>query len=189
MTTDAKTPDPHWQLTCELWQALGRLVCAAANAEMWLRTCYYSLRPEADGPAVAEGETCDRLITMCKDVAERRPDLDPMERVAFIGALEDLRIVNKDRNRLFHDSWSVLYGGGAVQLQSLRKALPASRPVATADVVAVERAMGETISRVIASSFALDTFRDLEFYEAAGTARVRRYVPSSGAVASSESAQ
>lgn len=178
MATDAETPDPTWQLMCELWQALGRLVCAAANAEMWLRTTYYSLRPEADGPAVAEGATCDRLISMCKESVERRTDLDSTERAVFIAALEDLRAANKDRNRLFHDSWSFLADGGAWQLQSLRRALPTNRTTATADVIAVEQAMVLTTGRIITSSFALDSSRDLQFYEVEGAARVRRYVPS-----------
>lgn len=174
MTLDEQAPDPRWQLMCELWQALGRLVCAAANAEMWLRNCYYTLRPETDGPAKAEGATCDNLITMCRESAEQRTDLDPAKVAILTAALEDLRAANKDRNRLFHDSWQTISSGNAWQIQSVRKAMPASRTTSTADVVSVERTMGQATSGVIAAWFDMDSSRDLEFYEVAGIPRVRR---------------
>lgn len=116
------------------WQALGRLVCEAANAEHILRNAYYAVRQDAEGPASGEGVTCDRLIDLCIAEVIQRNDFDEARRDRFVGALERLRDVNRERNRLFHDSWMFTVDGGAVQVQSVRRGTPVSRKITITDV-------------------------------------------------------
>jgi hypothetical protein len=160
------------------YEALGRVVEAAAVMEIALRMAYCALTGGEYAALVADGQEAHWLIDSCDVVARHHGELNQASRDAIRQALRACRDASRDRNRLVHDAWNLTADGRPVTVASRARSYEiAGRPWAVDDIKAVAAGIAAAQRELLGSvEDALGPDRlDAARHELAAGARDRRF--------------
>jgi hypothetical protein len=88
------------------YEALGKLVEAASNLEMELRSVFCALIGSKYAAIAAAGRTVNDLIDTSRAIATAHREISEPTRARIRGLLTDAKIASDRRNRLIHDVWA-----------------------------------------------------------------------------------
>lgn len=105
----------------ELQHALGGIVLEAAYLERVLRTAFSALVGSKYAAVIDGRLTAATLIEDCEQIARRHTGITEPARATLLAALRACREVNRERNRMIHDTWATRPGNVMVTLHGGRK--------------------------------------------------------------------
>jgi hypothetical protein len=117
-----------------LQHALGGIVLEAAYLERVLRTAFSALVGSKYAAVIDGRLTAATLIEDCEQIARHHTGIPEPARATLVAALRACREVNRERNRLIHDTWATRPGNVMVTLHGGRK---------SHDVMVTARTLGE----------------------------------------------
>jgi hypothetical protein len=105
----------------ELQHALGGIVLEAAYLERVLRTAFSALVGSKYATVIDGRLTAATLIEDCEQIARHHTGIGEPARVTLLAALQTCREVNRERNRMIHDTWATRPGNVLVTLHGGQK--------------------------------------------------------------------